>query len=256
MEDVQSGRVSVTTKTGDDGTTGLLFGGRVRKDDVIIEAVGSVDEAQVALGTARAYLRGLAAREVGSGSRSSRQAMQGGGGEAGWSACPTTTTPQGDAWGTASPASLSAKPLKSNASSGNASSGNVDAREFDALLVSMERDLWVLMAEVSGLHKERHQLVPGKTCITEAMVDSLEVAGEKMAHHLHISKGFAVPGESMEGALLDNARVAARKAERRVVALAMDSESQAGKYLNRLSDLLWILARLADGRPLMARESS
>jgi len=132
----------------------------------------------------------------------------------------------------------------------------VDAGELDALLVSMERDLWVLMAEVSGSHKERHQLVPGKTCVTEAMVDALEAAGEKMAQRLQISRGFTVPGESMEGALLDNARVAARKAERRVVALSMDSESQVGKYLNRLSDVLWILARLSDGRPLMVRESS
>src|SRR5437660_3514562 len=44
----------VYTKTGDDGTTGLLFGGRLRKDDALVEAYGTVDEAIAALGTARA----------------------------------------------------------------------------------------------------------------------------------------------------------------------------------------------------------
>ena len=57
-------------------------------------------------------LRGSADREVGSGSRSSRRAGQGGGGRAGWSACPTTTTPQCEVWGAAIPASLSAGPLR------------------------------------------------------------------------------------------------------------------------------------------------
>jgi cob(I)alamin adenosyltransferase len=87
------------------------------------------------------------------------------------------------------------------------------------------------------------------------MVDGLETVSDVMAERLQISKGFAVPGESVQGALLDNARVAVRKAERRVVAAALGSDTQAEKYLNRLSDLLWILARLADGESLMAEES-
>ena len=44
----------IYTKTGDDGTTGLLFGGRVRKDAAVIEANGAIDEAQAFLGLARA----------------------------------------------------------------------------------------------------------------------------------------------------------------------------------------------------------
>src|SRR3954469_2922948 len=55
----------IYTKTGDDGTTGLYYGGRVRKDDPAPEAYGTVDEAQAALGLARAELdRGSEADEV------------------------------------------------------------------------------------------------------------------------------------------------------------------------------------------------
>ena len=50
--------VSISTKRGDGGTTGLLFGGRVRKDSARIETVGTIDEAQAALGLARAEVRG------------------------------------------------------------------------------------------------------------------------------------------------------------------------------------------------------
>jgi cob(I)alamin adenosyltransferase len=46
----------IYTKTGDDGTTGRLFGGRVAKDDVLVEACGDIDEAVAALGLARAEL--------------------------------------------------------------------------------------------------------------------------------------------------------------------------------------------------------
>src|SRR5580704_19716525 len=47
--------MSIVTKTGDDGTTGLLYGGRVRKDDLHTEAYGTVDEANSALGLARSF---------------------------------------------------------------------------------------------------------------------------------------------------------------------------------------------------------
>jgi len=47
--------VRIYTKTGDDGTTGLLYGGRVLKSDPATEAYGSVDEAVAALGVARAF---------------------------------------------------------------------------------------------------------------------------------------------------------------------------------------------------------
>ena len=54
-----SHRARIYTRTGDDGTTGLLFGGRVRKDAPAPTACGDVDEAQAAIGVARAVLDGL-----------------------------------------------------------------------------------------------------------------------------------------------------------------------------------------------------
>ncbi|MBC7840222.1 MAG: cob(I)yrinic acid a,c-diamide adenosyltransferase [Nitrospiraceae bacterium] len=55
--------MSIATKTGDDGTTGLMFGRRVSKTDPLIEACGSVDELNAALGTARASLDDVFLRE-------------------------------------------------------------------------------------------------------------------------------------------------------------------------------------------------
>jgi cob(I)alamin adenosyltransferase len=56
--------MSIVTKTGDDGTTGLLYGGRVRKDDLHTEAYGTVDEANSALGLARALETDKARRQA------------------------------------------------------------------------------------------------------------------------------------------------------------------------------------------------
>src|SRR5262245_25260560 len=54
----------IYTKTGDDGTTGLLYGGRVSKDDAATEAYGTTDEAVAALGVARAAADGAIAEEI------------------------------------------------------------------------------------------------------------------------------------------------------------------------------------------------
>ena len=57
--------VKVYTKAGDDGTTGLFYGGRVRKDSELPTAYGSVDEAQAVIGLARAHAGGRARRDAG-----------------------------------------------------------------------------------------------------------------------------------------------------------------------------------------------
>jgi len=58
------GAAPIYTKTGDDGTTGLLFGGRVSKADPVVEACGTLDEAVAGLGLARASLENGALQEI------------------------------------------------------------------------------------------------------------------------------------------------------------------------------------------------
>jgi cob(I)alamin adenosyltransferase len=175
----------IYTRKGDDGTTGLLFGGRVAKDAPIIEANGAVDEAQAAMGVARAE---------------------------------------------AEPGS-----------------------ELDHLLVGLERDLWVLMAEVATAPKDRHKLEAGRTAVTADMVRSLEEQIDDLAGRFEMPKQFVVPGQSRLAAALDMARVVVRRAERMVLRTSPESDSFVGPYLNRLSDLLWTMARWQEGESLITR---
>jgi cob(I)alamin adenosyltransferase len=177
--------VKIYTRKGDDGTTGLFFGGRVRKDDPAPEAYGAVDEAQAALGVARA--------ETGEGS------------------------------------------------------------ELDVLLVRLERDLWVVMAELATAPENRTKLDPGVSLVTSEMVDGLEPIIDDLTSRFDAPTEFVVPGQNRLSALLDVARTAVRKAERQALVAAAD-DSQVVPYLNRLSDLLWTMARWQEGQFMPARE--
>jgi cob(I)alamin adenosyltransferase len=177
--------LKIYTRKGDDGTTGLLFGGRVRKDDPAPEAYGAVDEAQAALGVARA--------ETGEGS------------------------------------------------------------ELDVLLVRLERDLWVVMAELATAPENRTKLDPGVSLVTSEMVDGLEPIIDDLTSRFDAPTEFVVPGQNRLSALLDVARTAVRKAERRAL-VAAAGDCQVVPYLNRLSDLLWTMARWQEGQFMPARE--
>lgn len=177
--------MKVYTRKGDDGTTGLLYGGRVRKDDPAPVAYGEVDEAQAVIGVARAH------------------AERGG--------------------------------------------------ELDELLVSIERDLWVLMADLATEEANRHKLTPGATLVTAEMVDHLEQVIDDVASRFELPSEFVVPGETPVAAFLDLARTVVRRAERHSLAVAAEG-SHALAYLNRLSDLLWTLARWQEGESLTSRQ--
>jgi cob(I)alamin adenosyltransferase len=173
------------TGRGDDGTTGLFHGGRVRKDDARPEAVGAVDEAQAAVGLARA-------------------ATERGG-------------------------------------------------ELDRLLVELEHDLYVLMAELATAPERRDELVEGRTAVPPSRVGRLEALTDDFGGRFEFPTEFVVPGQSELSARLDVARTAVRRAERRAVAVA-DTASHVVPYLNRLSSVLWTLARWAEaGDALPAR---
>ncbi len=177
-------RMKIYTRKGDDGTTGLLYGGRVRKDDPAPTAYGDVDEAQAAIGVARAH------------------------------------SPRGG--------------------------------ELDQLLVALERDLWVLMADLATDAANRDKLTPEVSLVTQSMVDHLEATIDDVSSRTEMPAEFVVPGEEPVAAFLDVARTVVRRAERTSLAAAVDG-SLVVAYLNRLSDLLWTLARWQEGTSLTAR---
>jgi cob(I)alamin adenosyltransferase len=179
--------MKIYTRKGDDGTTGLLYGDRVRKDSPAIEANGAVDEAQAALGVARA------------------EAERGG--------------------------------------------------ELDQLLTGLEHDLYVLMAEIATAPTNRHKLKPGTTLVTSEMVDRLEPLIDQLTERYPPLTGFVIPGQTRIAAQLDVARTIIRRAERAALDVAADG-SHVLPYLNRLSDLLFTMARWQEGDVLLSTQKS
>ena len=118
--------------------------------------------------------------------------------------------------------------------------------------LSLQRDLWVLMADLATDAPNRHKLTLGTTLVSEDMVDRLDALLADYETRFEMPREFVVPGASVVGAHLDVARTVVRRAERVAVALAPESTA-ALAYLNRLSDLLWALARWQDGTSLTAR---
>jgi cob(I)alamin adenosyltransferase len=171
----------IYTKRGDDGTTGLLYGGRVSKADPATEAYGTVDEAVADLGLARAH---------------------------------------------------------------------AEASELAQELLRIQRDLFVVGADLAANPAGRRKLEPGVSLVTEGMVRDLEsVIDEVVARH-PLPEEFVVPGTNRVSAALDVARASVRRAERRSVELrgsGAEVNPDVLRYLNRLSDLLFVLARREAG---------
>lgn len=172
----------IYTRTGDDGTTGLLFGGRISKADLAAEAYGTTDEAVAALGLARAL----------------------------------TEAP---------------------------------ALEEDILL--LQRELFVVGADLATNPGERRKLKAGVSLVTDEMVRRLEARIDELVAQRPLPEEFIVPGANPPSAALDLARSVVRRAERRVVELLAEVHREANpevaRYLNRLSDLLFVLARWQAG---------
>jgi cob(I)alamin adenosyltransferase len=184
---------AVATGRGDDGTTGLLFGGdRVFKDDLRTEAFGAVDEAVAALGIARAELGALDPADA--------------------------RTP--------------------------AFAGLAD------LVLRIQRELFVVGAELATAPEAKDRQRDGETRVSGAMVDDMDAILREMEAVIQLPREFVVPGETRTSAALEMARTILRRAERRSVTLALHDETLAAgrllPYLNRLADLLWILARVAE----------
>jgi cob(I)alamin adenosyltransferase len=171
----------IYTKKGDDGTTGLLYGGRVSKADPATEAYGTTDEAVAVLGLARALSDDAALKEE---------------------------------------------------------------------ILALQRELFVVGADLATNPKERAKLEPGVSLVTAEMVERLEARIDELVAVDPLPNAFIVPGANAVSAAIDLGRSVVRRAERRVIDLR-DSGAEVNdnvlRYLNRLSDLLFVVARAAAG---------
>jgi cob(I)alamin adenosyltransferase len=173
----------VYTKVGDGGTTRLVGGAEVSKDDLRIEAYGTVDELNAVLGLARTF---------------------------------------------------------------NQASTALTARdEVDAILAAVQNDLFNVGADLATPAADRW---PTLYRVDEPDVVKLEGWIDRLNDELPPLREFILPGGGPVGAFLHQARTVCRRAERRVVTLIRaDEEVGYGvlRYLNRLSDLLFVLGRWA-----------
>lgn len=124
--------------------------------------------------------------------------------------------------------------------------------ELAEVLLLLERDLWVVMAELATDVSNRNKLQEGSSLVTESMVARLEETIDAFSARFDPPTEFVVPGQERVAALLDVARTVARRAERDSLA-AVAPGSAVVAYLNRLSDLLWTLARWREGTSLPTR---
>ena len=126
------------------------------------------------------------------------------------------------------------------------------------LIVRIQRELFVVGAELATEPARRKRLTAGSTKVTGEMVTALEREIDALEADYPMPTEFVLPGESMPGAALDMARSTVRRAERRVVGLVeagdLPPDSSVLPFLNRLADLLFVMARAADGGYLRMRE--
>lgn len=157
----------IYTRTGDDGTTGLGDGSRTQKDSLRVEAYGTVDELNSAVGLLIAQL---------------------------------------------------------------------DDADIRSILLDIQHDLFDLGGELC---------MPGTELIGDHHTERLEKELDRLNAELPPLKDFILPGGSTAAAQAHLARTVCRRAERRVIALARHEEvnAPAVRYLNRLSDLLFVVSR-------------
>ena len=121
---------------------------------------------------------------------------------------------------------------------------------IDEVLLPVQRDLFSIGALLATPDAEKMQQQLAKARIDDERIAQLERAIDDGEAELEPLKAFIIPGGTPKAAALHVARTVCRRAERRVVALAREIEIPplAVRYLNRLSDLLFVLARVANRR--------
>jgi cob(I)alamin adenosyltransferase len=140
----------------------------------------------------------------------------------------------------------------------NAALGAVRAlaeASLEALLLSIQKDLFAIGAQLADpTHKVASKRA--KAAVTAAHVRRLEKAIDSREEKLPPLRSFVLPGGTPAAALLHQARTVCRRAERSVVTLAReaDVDPRIIVYLNRLSDLLFVLARFENRRAGLAED--
>jgi cob(I)alamin adenosyltransferase len=166
--------MSIVTRTGDGGTTKLIYGERVSKGHLQVEAYGTIDELNSFLGMARALC---------------------------------------------------------------------DDADINAILEHLQRETFVVGAEMATPVERLGQL---KNRVTPTMIEALDAYVAEVEQLPNLLSDWALPGATQAGAALDVARVVARRAERCAVRLHDSGflpNEEVLRYLNRVSDLLWLLGR-------------
>jgi len=177
--------MSIVTRTGDKGTTGLMYNRRVSKCHPRVEAYGCVDELNAAIGMARASASHDFVRE------------------------------------------------------------NISATQ---------KELVILMGELATAAEDLPRYVKdGFSLTTPDMTARLDKLAAEIEAQKISFKGWATPGADPRSAALDVARTVCRRAERRVCHLQELDQLQNTEiiiYLNRLADVLWLLARWVETQPV------
>lgn len=126
-----------------------------------------------------------------------------------------------------------------------ASEGHADVSE---ILLRLQRELFVLNAELATSPNDRERLEVGLSLVGREMVDALEATIDDLTERFEQPTDFIVPGNSRTGAALDLAARVVRRTERAIDALAREEDvrPEALAYVNRLADLVWVLARYAE----------
>jgi len=169
--------VKIYTKKGDDGSTGLLYGGRVPKDDVRTDVYGTIDETVSSLGLARAG--GLVER-------------------------------------------------------------------VERIVVRLQREMFVAGAHLATAEANQAKLQPGVSRVTPDMTEGAEREIDELTTEHPLPQEFILPGGTPGSAGLDLARSTIRRAERRAVTMQREGimpDPEILRWLNRVSDLLFVLAR-------------
>lgn len=119
-----------------------------------------------------------------------------------------------------------------------------------ALLESVQRDLFAIGGQLASPKPDKVARALVKAALPADRIEALEAAMDRADGELAPLAAFVLPGGTMKAALLHVARTVCRRAERSVVTLDRDEKVAPPilPYLNRLSDLLFVLARLANHR--------